>query len=91
MRQVRILTRSALALALFIIMAAAAYAAPGATDEIQGTIKDALGRPLSGVSLTLKSPDETIVGKTQSDADGQLRVFRRNAGHLCGPGGKNRL
>ena len=47
-------------------------AAPGATDEIQGTIKDALGRPLSGASLILKSPDETIMGKTKSDADGHF-------------------
>ena len=59
-------------LALFIIMAAVVYAAPGATDEIHGTIKDALGRPLSGASLVLKSPDETIIGRTQSDADGQF-------------------
>ncbi len=72
MRQTRILTRSALAFVLFIIMAAAAYAAPDATDQIQGTIKDALGRPLGGASLTLKSPDETVMGKAQSDADGRF-------------------
>jgi outer membrane receptor protein involved in Fe transport len=53
-------------------MAALAYAAPDATDQIEGTIKDALGRPLSGASLTLKSPDETIIGKTESDADGRF-------------------
>jgi outer membrane receptor protein involved in Fe transport len=47
-------------------------AAPGATDEIQGTIKDALGRPLSKASLILKSPDETVIGSTQSDADGHF-------------------
>ena len=51
---------------------AAVNAAPGATDEIQGTIKDALGRPLSGASLILKLPDETIIGKTKSDADGRF-------------------
>ena len=72
MRSIKVLTGSALALALFIIMAAVVYAAPGATDEIQGTIKDALGRPLSGASLILKSPDETVMGKTQSDADGHF-------------------
>ena len=47
----------------YMIMAAVVYAAPGATDEIQGTIKDALGRPLPGASLILKSPDETIIGR----------------------------
>ncbi len=47
-------------------------AVPGATDEIQGTIRDALGRPLSGASLILKAPDETILGKAKSDADGRF-------------------
>ncbi|MGD0886720.1 MAG: TonB-dependent receptor [Thermodesulfovibrionales bacterium] len=51
-------------------------AAPGTADEIQGTIKDTLGRPLSGATLTLKSPDETIIGRTQSDADGHF-VFSK--------------
>ncbi len=72
MRSIKVLTGSALAFAIFIIMAAAVYAAPVATNEIHGTIKDALGRPLSGASLTLKSPNATIIGKTQSDADGHF-------------------
>ena len=72
MRSIKVLTGTAFALALFIIMAAMVYAAPGATDKIQGTIKDALGRPLAGASLTLKAPDETVMGKTQSDADGHF-------------------
>jgi len=72
MRSIKALASSALALALFITMAAVVYAAPGATDEIHGTVKDALGRPLSGASLVLKSPDETIIGRTQSDANGQF-------------------
>jgi len=72
MRSINNLTGSSLALALFIIMAAVVYAAPEATDEIHGTIKDALGRPLSGASLILKASDETIMGKTQSDADGNF-------------------
>ncbi len=42
------------------------------TDEIQGTIKDALGRPLSGANLMLKSPDETIMGQTKSNTDGHF-------------------
>ena len=72
MRSIKVLGGSALAVALFMIMAAAAHAAdaPGGTGEIHGTIKDALGRPLSGASLILKVPDETVVGKTQSDAGG---------------------
>ena len=72
MRSIKTLMDCALALALFIIMAAVVYAAPGATDKIHGTINDALGRPLSGVSLILKSLDETIIGRTQSNADGQF-------------------
>ncbi|MGA2192278.1 MAG: TonB-dependent receptor [Nitrospirota bacterium] len=67
----KVLTGSALALAL-LIMAAVVYAAPAAIDEIQGTIKDALGRPLPDASLVLKSPDETIMGKTKSDAGGHF-------------------
>jgi outer membrane receptor protein involved in Fe transport len=51
-------------------MAAVVYASPGATDEIHGTVKDALGRPLSGASMILKSTNATIIGKTQSDVDG---------------------
>jgi len=70
----KVLRGSAWALALFMITAPAAYgaAAPGGTDRIEGTIKDALGRPLAGASLVLKSPDETVVGKAESDAHGQF-------------------
>jgi len=72
LRLMKVLRGSVLALALFMIMATVVYAAPGATDEIQGTIKDALGRPLSGASLILKSSDGAIISKTQSDADGNF-------------------
>ncbi len=72
MRSMKVLTASALAFAFSIIMAAVVYAAPGANDQIQGTIKDALGRPLSGASLVLKSPDDTIKGRTESDANGNF-------------------
>ncbi len=44
----------------------------GATDQIQGVIRDVLGKPVSGASLALKSPDGTIIGKTRSDADGRF-------------------
>ncbi len=56
----------------FLMMAASLQAAPAATDEIQGTVKDALGRPLSGVNLTIKTPDEKVAGKAQSDVDGHF-------------------
>ena len=72
MRLLRVFAGCALALAQCIIMAAVVYAAPGVADEIQGTIKDALGRPLSGASLILKSPDETIMGQTKSHSDGSF-------------------
>ena len=54
----------------FLMMATGGRAAK--SDEIQGTVKDALGRPLSGVSLTLKTPDEKTVGTTESDGGGNF-------------------
>src|SRR5208283_292578 len=58
-------------IALFMLLpfSAGAFAQ---TDEIHGTIKDALGRPLSGASLILKSPDETIMGQSKSDPNGHF-------------------
>ncbi len=52
--------------------AALAHAAPERTDTIQGTVKDALGRPLPGVDLTLRTPDQKTLEKTQSDKDGNF-------------------
>jgi len=72
MLSIKVLRGSALTFALFFIMAAVVYAAPAATSGIQGTIKDALGRPLSGASLKLEAPDKTIKGRTKSDADGHF-------------------
>ncbi len=72
MRSIKVLMGCALTLALFIITAAVACSAYGAANEIQGTIKDALGRPISGASLILKSPDETVRGKTKSDDKGHF-------------------
>ena len=74
-----------------LMIAAGVRAAPAATEEIRGMTKDALGRPLSGASLVLKSPDETVIGKTQSDAGGRFVFSGVTPGTLCGPGGKNRL
>jgi outer membrane receptor protein involved in Fe transport len=57
-------------------MATVVYAAP--VDQIQGTIKDALGRPLSEADLVLQSPDGTVAGRTKSDAEGRF-VFSKVA------------
>ena len=48
--------------------------APCATadTEIRGTARDALGRPLSGVNLTLKTPDGKVAGNAKSDAEGRF-------------------
>ena len=72
MRSIKVLTGAALMFASVLIMAAVVYAAPNASGEIQGTIKDALGRPLSGASLILKSPQEATIGRTKSDANGHF-------------------
>jgi outer membrane receptor protein involved in Fe transport len=40
--------------------------------QIQGTVKDALGKPLAGVTLRLQSADGQVVSQTQSDKDGQF-------------------
>ncbi len=47
-------------------------AAPEATDQIQGMIKDVLGKPVSGASLVLRASDGTVIGETRSDADGRF-------------------
>ncbi len=80
MRSVKVLTALALGFAACLIMAAMASAAPGATNKIQGTVKDALGRPLSGANLVLKVPDETIIARTRSDADGNFGFSGLNPG-----------
>lgn len=54
------------------ILAVAGYAAPIAAGEVNGTVKDVLGRFLSGASLTIETPAHNIVGRTQSDADGNF-------------------
>jgi outer membrane receptor protein involved in Fe transport len=46
-------------------------AAPAAT-EIHGTAKDTLGRPLSGVNLTLQTSEGKKAGETTSDAGGHF-------------------
>ena len=72
MRSTKAITAVIAALVLFLSMTSVVYAAPGATDEIQGTIKDTLERPLLGVQLALKSLDQELIATVQSDAAGQF-------------------
>ena len=75
-----VVTVEAGSIAAATLTLAATEALEVSTDKIQGTIKDALGRPLSGVSLTLKTPDENDRGKdsrAMPTATSCFRVSRR--------------
>ncbi|HAM51863.1 MAG TPA: hypothetical protein DCP92_14690 [Nitrospiraceae bacterium] len=61
--------------AFFVTAAVIVYAAPSAADEIHGSVKDALERPLSGAELLLKAPNDNIVGKTVSDSEGNYEFL----------------
>lgn len=39
---------------------------------IRGEVRDALGRPIAGASVTLKNADDEVVNKVTSDAQGQF-------------------
>lgn len=41
-------------------------------NQVDGTVKDALGKPLSGVALRLQASDGTVVNQTRSDEDGHF-------------------
>lgn len=47
-----------------------AQASAGTLGQVRGSVKDALGRPVSGVSVGLKAPSGVIADRTISDADG---------------------
>ena len=49
-----------------------------APSNISGTVKDALGRPLPGVNLTLQTSRGAVVARTKSASDGAF-VFRKVA------------
>jgi Outer membrane receptor proteins, mostly Fe transport len=49
-----------------------AQVAPVKPAQVAGRVQDALGRPLAGVALLLKSASGATVGKTASDADGRF-------------------
>ena len=55
-----------------IAMAAIFYAAPGMAEEIQGMVKDALGRPLADVDLSLQNSAGEVTGKAKTDAAGHF-------------------
>lgn len=64
------------ALVLFYpVSETAAQGGAVATEQVQGVVKDALGRPLAGVKLSLQASNGRIVGRTQSDVEGRF-VFR---------------
>jgi outer membrane receptor protein involved in Fe transport len=47
-------------------------ASPAALGQVRGSVKDALGRALTGVSIRLRAPSGAIVARTTSDADGNF-------------------
>jgi outer membrane receptor protein involved in Fe transport len=57
---------------LAAIGAASALAAPAA-GAIEGVARDAAGKPLAGVSITLLAPDGHVAGRAVSDAKGAYR------------------
>ena len=63
---------AALPLLLSFLIAGVVQAAPVARGKIAGTVKDALGRPLSGAEVTLKTPAQRIAGKTRSNSGGHF-------------------
>jgi outer membrane receptor protein involved in Fe transport len=67
--------------AIAVVRTPPAEAAGGgklATRNISGTVKDALGRTLPGVNLTLQTPRGAVVAHTESASDGMF-VFRQVA------------
>ncbi|HUK56518.1 MAG TPA: TonB-dependent receptor [Nitrospiria bacterium] len=40
--------------------------------QVRGVVKDSIGKPLAGAALRLQSADGQVVGRTQSDPDGQF-------------------
>ena len=53
---------------------------PRAAQPLIGTVKDALGRPLGGVIVTLQDPAGRTVAHTKTNAQGEFRLSERKAG-----------
>lgn len=62
----------ALAPALLFGLAAVIQASSVAAEEIKGQVKDAAGKPIVSVKLSLKTAAGSIAGQTQSDANGRF-------------------
>lgn len=67
-----ILVRASTVLALVCSIFQMAAYAQSMAGQIQGSVKDALGKPLVGVTLRLQAADASIVSQTQSREDGQF-------------------
>ncbi|MDR3566988.1 MAG: TonB-dependent receptor [Syntrophobacteraceae bacterium] len=63
---------AALVLPFVFFMAGAVEAGPVATGRVEGTVRDALGRALPRVEVTLKTSGQEVVGKKRSDAKGRF-------------------
>jgi outer membrane receptor protein involved in Fe transport len=61
-------------LTVWVLLSAtfALAAAASGSGSVEGTVKDALGRPLVSVTLELKSGDGRVIGHTTSDAKGHF-------------------
>ncbi len=76
----KILTVGALVPALLFGSSAAVQAAPLAAEEIRGQVQDALARPITGASLSLKTVTGNVVSRTQSDAEGHFAFQKISPG-----------
>jgi outer membrane receptor protein involved in Fe transport len=72
MSSFKILTGGALSLTLLFGMATIVHAAPVAVEGVEGQVQDALGRPISGASLSLKTATGAVVGHAESNKDGHF-------------------
>jgi outer membrane receptor protein involved in Fe transport len=60
-------------MAYSLILAPTGRAEAAASQNITGTVKDALGRPLAEADLILQTQDGKIVGRAKSDQNGHFR------------------
>ncbi len=74
------------------LLAASAFvhaAAPQSAAAIRGIVNDALGRPLAGVALSLRTAAGQVVGRAQSGADGRFAFADLAAGVYAVVGDKS--
>ena len=77
-----------IAVLLLIYHPASALAAAG---TIEGVIKDALQRPITGAQLRLESGAGQVAGRTTTDNQGRFAFTGVAARHLCRRGGEDRI